>query len=420
VQNVTAARAPSESQFAALVDALAADPDRRSDLADLLREDQPLYRERGAATIVRMRGWVLLAMARVGLTDAGLIFVLEELDTGIEPYLVATAARALRSYPHPGESLAPFVMRALTNIRYRDQPVSFESYGDYAVSSTGTSPAGELLATLTWLGPHARGVLPALEALRAQPGGLSRKLRLDIDRALHALRRAHPAGELAPSTCCVPPSDVGQENSRPSKARRDGGPIESIVFEDHDGAQVTFKKFFQGGPSIVVFFYTRCDNPFKCSLTVTKLARIQKLLEAAGVAEQICTAAITYDPAFDLPQRLRLYGQNRGVRLDARHRMLRTPDGIDRLCDYFELGVNFVESLVNRHRIEVYILDRHGRVAASFERLHWDERQAVTRAIDLLNEGEGVPRTQPEPGAADRCCHGQDRPTSAAETRARR
>ena len=53
--------------------------------------------ERGAAAIVRMRGWVLLAMARAGVSDAALVFVLEELDTGIDPYLVAAAARALRS-----------------------------------------------------------------------------------------------------------------------------------------------------------------------------------------------------------------------------------------------------------------------------------------------------------------------------------
>ena len=40
---------------------------------------------------------------------------------------------------------------------------------------------------------------------------------------------------------------------------------------------MTFKDFFHGQPSIVVFFYTRCDNPMKCSLTVAKLARVQAI-----------------------------------------------------------------------------------------------------------------------------------------------
>ncbi|MEA3023511.1 MAG: hypothetical protein QOK01_2363, partial [Alphaproteobacteria bacterium] len=208
------ARAQSEPRFAAMVDALAADPDRRDRLTDLLRENHPVYDQRGAAAVVRMRGWLLVALARAGVSDGALIFVLEELDTGVDPYLVAAAARALRSYPNPTERLAPFVMRALTQIRYRDEPVSFERYGDYAVSSTGTSPVRELLATLAWLGPRARGVLPELEALRAQNSGLAKKFRIDIDRALHAIRAADQA-EPATESCCAPPAGLGDTVSRP-------------------------------------------------------------------------------------------------------------------------------------------------------------------------------------------------------------
>ena len=40
--------------------------------------------------------------------------------------------------------------------------------------------------------------------------------------------------------------------------------------------------------------------------------------------------------------------------------MLRVIDDNDALRRHFELGVNFIESLVNRHRIEVYILDAEG------------------------------------------------------------
>jgi protein SCO1/2 len=385
MQSVTTTSAQSEPQFAALVDALAADPDRREQLTDLLREDNPLYDQRGAATIVRMRGWVLLAMARAGLSDAALIFVLEELDTGVDGYLVAAAARALRSYPRPTPALAPFVMRALTNIRYRDEPVSFENYGEYAVSTTGTTAVRELFAALAWLGPHARGVLPELESFRAS-SGLPRKLRIDVDRALQAIRSADQADEVGTHACCAPPSDLTSTVSRTLDSRPGGESIESMVFEDQQAELVTFKELFHGQPSIVVFFYTRCDNPLKCSLTVTKLARIQKLLEEQGLADRIRTAAITYDPAFDLPARLRVYGQDRGVRMDQHHRMLRATDDNDALRRYFELGVNFVESLVNRHRIEVYILDAEGRIAVSFERIHWDEQQVVTRAIKVLEE----------------------------------
>jgi cytochrome oxidase Cu insertion factor (SCO1/SenC/PrrC family) len=74
--------------------------------------------------------------------------------------------------------------------------------------------------------------------------------------------------------------------------------------------------------------------------------------------------------------------------MDTHHRMLRAADGMDALRSHFELGVNFTESLVNRHRIEAYILDAKGRIAASFERVHWDEQQVVARAIEALKENE--------------------------------
>lgn len=397
---VATTSAQSESQFAALVDALVADPNRHEQLIDLLREDHPLYDQRGAATVVGMRGWILLALGRAGVSDATLLFVLEELDTGTDPYLVAAAARALRSYPRPTAALAPFAMRALTQIRYRNDPVSFEEYGEYAVASAETNPVSELLTTLAWLGPHARGVLPELESLRTERAGLSKKLLIEVDRTVDAIRSADQVTEPVTDACCTLPDDVRSQFSRVFTSRRGSEPIESTVFEDHEGASITFKEFFHGYPAIVVFFYTRCDNPLKCSLTVTKLARIQKLLEVKGLADQIHTAAITYDPAFDLPERIRGYGQNRGVRLDTHHRMLRATGGVNPLRKHFKLGVNFIESLVNRHRIELFILDTEGRIAASFERIHWNEQQVVDRTIEVLKEKSDERRAKVSPAPA--------------------
>ena len=374
-----AMRAVSEDEFAGLVDLLAADPAGSAQLTDLLREEHPVYDGRGTATVVRMRGWILLALARSALSDQALIFVLEELDTGIDAYLVAAAARALRSYTKPNEALAPFLARALNRIRYRDEPISFASYGEYATSPAGTTAVSELLATLAWLGPNARAVLPQLERWRAEQG-LSRKLRLDLDRVLQAI--GEPADSVP--SCCGGLPEGSNISIRTSMARLDSRSVDSIVMQDQDGKLLKFVEFFKGSPSIVVFFYTRCDNPQKCSLSVTKLARVQALLDAQGLARRIRTAAITYDPEFDRAERLRVYGKDRAVRMDENHRMLRAIEGNDALREYFELGVNFIESLVNRHRIELYILDAAGRIAVSFERLHWDEPQIVTRAVETL------------------------------------
>jgi protein SCO1 len=383
--------ASSEAEFAAHADALAADPARRALLTNLLHEDHPAYDQRGGATVSLMRGWVLVALARAPLSDEALRFVLEELDTGIDPYLVAAAARALRSYPHPGPALAPFVMRAIGQIRYHDDPVSFDEYGEYS-SASATSPVRELFKTLAWLGPHARGVLAQVESL-ARSRGLSKQAKAEAAHALRSIRAADADAADGERCCELPPGLAG----RFSWARRDRrGPasIESVRFEDHDGTTVSFNDVFQGHPSIVVFFYTRCDNPLKCSLTVTKLARVQQLLADRGLDDRIHTCAITYDPAFDSAKRVGTYGRDRGVRMDGCHRMLRADGGMNALRAHFRLGVNFIESLVNRHRVEAYVLDAQGRLAGSFERLLWDERAIVDRAVEVLDEPPEAKKTR--------------------------
>jgi len=242
----------------------------------------------------------------------------------------------------------------------------------------------ELLSTIAWLGPTARDVLPEIDALRNESGGFSKKFKADLDRAAAAIQGTRAADEQ--SDCCALPASLGQMFSWAVGSRRSCTPIESTIFQDQDGISLTYREFFFDRPSIVVFFYTRCDNPLKCSLTITKLAGVQKLLKERGLQDQIQTAAITYDPAFDLPERISQFGERRGVTFGERHRMLRTVDGFYAIRRQFNLGVNFVESLVNRHRVEVYVLDNLGRIAASFERLHWDEHDVVRRATEVLQE----------------------------------
>lgn len=55
-----------------------------------------------------------------------------------------------------------------------------------------------------------------------------------------------------------------------------------------------------------------------------------------------------------LPGVLRGYGESRALRMDDRQRMVRATDGQDVLRADFNLGVNFVGSLVNRRRIELF------------------------------------------------------------------
>ncbi|MBA2302687.1 MAG: SCO family protein [Acidobacteria bacterium] len=364
--------------------------ERRQDttaLLELLREQHRIYEEQSSRRIVRMRGWILVLLSHGELPAAALPFVLEELDTSLDPYLVGAAALALRAYPQPRPEFAPFVLRALENIRGHDQPLSFARYGEYPRSVDASTAVRELLATAAWLGHHGTALAPRLRAL-GDAGTLPLRLRDDLDAALRAIDGT--SREAKDEACCSFVLDLARFSWRSSE-RQDSKSIESTVFEDQSGVLSTYHDLFRGGPTIVAFFYTRCDNPLKCSLTIWKLAQVQRLLESRGVAGQIRTAAITYDPAFDLPDRLRTFGKNRGLRMDSKHSLLRAVDGIAPLRSYFGLGVSFAASLVNRHRIEVFLLDRQGRIAGSFQRLHWDEAHVVDEAVALLSDPPVAP-----------------------------
>lgn len=324
---------PAERLVAELVEQVKADPRRRDELVELLPERHPVYAGRGANTVVRLRGYLTAAFEHVGLPPAAIPFVLDELQNGRDAYLVAAAAKAVRGLDQPAAEIVPYLLAAVENVRHADDTLSFEGFRPERPYSSPTTAMAELSRTLAWMEsvPVTLGTKPA------------RRLR---DPELAA------------------PGPVPGE----------------VVFEDQAGRRVTALDYFRGALVVVVFFYTRCENPNKCSLTITRLGELQRDLAGAGLLDRVRTAAVTYDPGFDLPARLLAYGENRGVTFADGHRFLRATSGFDQLQDFFELGVSYGPALVNRHRIELFVVGRDGRVAHTLARLQWEPAEV----LDLL------------------------------------
>jgi protein SCO1 len=373
----------AEEHIAALVDAVKENPRRRDCLVALLPEQLSLYGGRSTTATVRMRGYIIAAFGQVGLPAAALPYVLEELESGRDPYLVAAAATALRGLDGPTSQVVAFLVKAIENVRYADDAVSFDSYRPRWPLPTRTTAIEELLKTFAWLGPDAQSARPALEALHDHPEATTPSARATLEAVLAEL-------DDAGAGCCAAPDTLTDQCS--GEAHPDLAVPVGVELEDQDGCRLSFGDFFSGRPSIVVFFYTRCDNPNKCSLTITKLAALQRALQERGLHGRIRTAAITYDPAYDLPPRLRAYGENRGVIFGDSDRFLRTTAGLGVLQEYFDLGVNFGQASVNRHRIELFVLDHDGAIARRFTRLQWNPHEVLQHASALA-----------EPGDADAC-----------------
>ena len=242
-------------------------PDRG--LLMLLREDASIYTGRGAIEAERLRAFVMECVSRAGLASDALAFIREELETAIDPYAVAAAARAVRHLPSLPPDIESLLLGAAERVGAVDEIVCLDTYPAPLVAG-GRSAVAEVMDTLSMVGQATvRQVEPLLET-DAPEGAISR--------------------------------------------------LRNVELEDQDGNAVTFGQLFLGRPSVIAFFYTRCMNPDKCSRTIARLGALQGLVGNVGAV----VAGITYDPAYDLPKRLRRYGEDRGFHFGPLGRLLRS------------------------------------------------------------------------------------------------
>jgi protein SCO1 len=367
------------ADIVAYVDRVRTLPGSGDDLLDLLAEQSPIYAGRTTNEAERLRGYLLASFELTGLPAAAMAFVIEELENGLNPYAVAAAAKAVRGAHSLPERIGPLLLDAIDRLRQSDDLVYFDIRTAPVSGVSSTTALMELFRTFAWLGPRAGAALPALKAmLERNPPAFSPAVLAEIENAIVAVSRVE---QPTTRSCCT-------EGSSPiSSIPSPEVDIAHVELQDQDGAVFRFRDFFYGRPSILTFFYTRCMNPNKCSLTITKLARLQRRACEEGLHGRVNIAAITYDPAFDLPRRLRAYGADRGMSFDDRNRLMRTTGPFEPLQRCFDLGVGYGSSTVNQHRLDVAVLDGTGRFSASFARIQWHEEDVLAALKSALAPG---------------------------------
>ena len=299
-------------------------PDRG--LLALLREDAPIYAGRGAVEAGRLRAYVMECVSRAGLASDAVAFIQEELESGMEPYGIAAAARAVRCLPSPPPGIERLLRSAADRISAVDENVCLAAYPS-PQGTDGRSAFAEVMETLA------------------------------------AVRHAMPQDSQPVPQTHLPADAIAR--------------LADVALQDQDGQETTCAQLFLGRAAVISFFYTRCMNPDKCSRTIAKLGMLQHLVADAGVV----VAGITYDPAYDLPERLRRYGEDRGFRFGPRWRLLRTTASFEPIRQTLNLNVGYGVATVNRHAVAVFVVDPAGRICAFHERGLWDERDIAGAAL---------------------------------------
>lgn len=156
-------------------------------------------------------------------------------------------------------------------------------------------------------------------------------------------------GELLASLAEVNAAASGAARGAPEVVRAlDPAMLDGVLVEDQSGAEASLSRLFGGETTVLAFFYTRCMNPARCSLTITRLGALARSSDHRSVM------AMTYDPAYDSPERMRRYGADRRFPFGERACLVRATEGWQEVRAAFGLSVGYGPVTVNEHARELF------------------------------------------------------------------
>jgi hypothetical protein len=170
-------------------------------IVSLLAEHSSIYAGRSTADADRLRGFLLARFEATGLPASALPYVIRELESGLNPHVVAAAAKALRGGREFPGYIVSLLLGAIDRLQGSDDVVYFDFPARPAAKKRPGTALMELFRTLAWLGPRASEAEAPLKAMRGRrPYGFSPEVMAEIEKAVTAISRARPvSGELMPA-----------------------------------------------------------------------------------------------------------------------------------------------------------------------------------------------------------------------------
>lgn len=320
---------------------------------ELLHEQSPLFAGRTPSEIARLRAQLFVTLATTGVPSDALPFVIGELAHGHKPVTLAAAARAAAAAGPSASAAVPHLVRLL-DPSFHDEQVSLDAFEPAWPARDATNVRIEAVRALASFGEAASDALPALRDLAANrpltATPLGGKLREEIALAIAVLE---------PRPSC-------HASAQPSAF--------ASAFRERATRGNAAALAPQGKPVVLTFFYTRCDNDRKCATTMSRFAQ----LRAAASSIDVRFIAVTYDPEYDSDFHLARFAATRGLETGDDVRLLRLPPAeLARLATSLGLSVNYADGRPNLHGVELFVLDRGGRVAREYRNVIWDEGEVL-------------------------------------------
>jgi len=320
------------------------------DLVGYLNEKNPQFSGRGSGDVSLIRGYAMAALAKLNAGNNIKPYIFEELETGRNPYVVAAAAKASKSIKDEDDKLFELLAKSVTRVIGSNVKVWYDTISQAPRPEIHTTALDELVSALQhFYRPRKFEQLNQFKSLWAP------YLPLRLVEKIEKLLIQETENQEKPSCCGPYPSQSTEPDI--SNLPVINSAVWESKFEDQAGQFASLQRQMTGDVSVISFFYTRCMNPDKCSLTVTNLAHLGRILADAELAQKVSVLGISFDPKWDIPKRLIVYGKDRGMEFSPQIKLLRSLENWEMIVSSFDLSVGYGPATVNQHSLDLFVID---------------------------------------------------------------
>jgi len=196
----------------------------------------------------------------------------------------------------------------------------------------------------------------------------------DDDAWIEAIRKTGVAKNILPEGA---PIRIARE-VEPLKV---GDVLPEYQFVNEQGREVSLSQF-QGKALVLSFLFTRCPIPNFCPLTARKLAGVQnQLLANGGGPTNWHLLAISIDPGFDTPNRLKQFGEAYGYK--PAHWSFLTGELIDITAIGEQFGMVFwTEAGTVSHNLRTIVVGADGLIRTNLVGNEWEVEALVGEVVE--------------------------------------
>lgn len=158
------------------------------------------------------------------------------------------------------------------------------------------------------------------------------------------------------------------------------------AFIDQEGAARKLSDW-RGSAAVMTFIYTRCPLPDFCPRMERNFLDLQRAIdEDPALRGRAKLIAVSFDPEYDTPERLRAHGKAIGARPEVWTYLTGASDTVERFAANF--GVSLIRNPDNAgditHNLRTVVIDGSGTIREIFSGSEWkpdDAREALRRAV---------------------------------------